>query len=183
MLPDATVVRLGHRQQRDKRITSHLGLTARALGAQHFVLCGDQDQNVLDTLDDVTNNFGGNFNSEHQSKPMKWLKRFANDGGQIIHLTMYGQPYEEITPEIPKDSPIAIVVGGAKVPGEIYKIANFNVSVGNQPHSEVAALALFMAEYMGGVAGSEHFSDAKLEIKPHPSGKVVIDHTEDSDTS
>ena len=114
---------------------------------------------------------------------MKWLKRFAKDGGQIIHLTMYGEPYDVVVPEIPRDSPIAIVVGGAKVPSEIYKIANFNVAVGHQPHSEVAALALFMAEYMGGVAGSEHFSGAKLEIKPHPSGKVVIDHTEDSDSS
>ena len=53
MRPDVTVVRLGHRQQRDKRITSHLGLTARALGANHFVLCGDDDQGVLDTLTDV----------------------------------------------------------------------------------------------------------------------------------
>ncbi len=35
-----SVLRLGHRRERDKRITSHLGLTARAFGAdarlQHY---------------------------------------------------------------------------------------------------------------------------------------------------
>ena len=31
--PRLSVLRLGHRRQRDKRITSHLGLTARAFGA------------------------------------------------------------------------------------------------------------------------------------------------------
>ncbi|HIC50899.1 MAG TPA: hypothetical protein EYP01_05595, partial [Candidatus Poseidoniales archaeon] len=30
--PRLSVLRLGHRRERDKRITSHLGLTARAFG-------------------------------------------------------------------------------------------------------------------------------------------------------
>ncbi|MCK7488956.1 MAG: hypothetical protein MZU79_00960 [Anaerotruncus sp.] len=35
-----------------------------------------------------------------------------------------------------------IVVGAEKVPPEIYQLADWNVAVGNQPHSEVAALAI-----------------------------------------
>ena len=101
MRANVTVVRLGHRQQRDKRITSHLGLTARAMGASHFVLCGDNDPSVLATLNDVTNNFGGDFTSEHQSKPMGWLKRFSKGGGRIVHLTMYGESYDSVTSSIP----------------------------------------------------------------------------------
>ena len=181
--PDITVVRLGHRQQRDKRITSHLGLTARAMGASHFVLCGDDDEKVLDTLADVTETFGGEFSAEHHAKPLGFLRHFAKQGGCIVHLTMYGEDFESATSTIPTDAPIAVVVGGAKVPGDIYKIANYNIAVGHQPHSEVAALALFMSEIMGGVAGAETFPGARLEVKPHPSGKVVIDHEEDSDTS
>ena len=181
--PDVTVVRLGHRHQRDKRITSHLGLTARAMGAHHFVLCGDDDQGVLDTLSDVTENFGGDFSSEHHPKPMGFLRHFAKQGGRIVHLTMYGESHDTITSDIPTDAPIAVVVGGAKVPGEIYKLADYNVAIGHQPHSEVAALALFMSELMGGVAGPEHFPGARLEIQSHPSGKVVIDRNEDSDSS
>ncbi|MDP6907013.1 MAG: hypothetical protein QF440_06305 [Candidatus Thalassarchaeaceae archaeon] len=183
MRANVTVVRLGHRQQRDKRITSHLGLTARAMGASHFVLCGDNDPSVLATLNDVTNNFGGDFTSEHQSKPMGWLKRFSKGEGRIVHLTMYGESYDSVTSSIPIDEPIAVVVGGAKVPGDIYKLADYNISVGNQPHSEVAALALFMGEMMGGVAGQENFPNARLEVQGHPSGKVVIDHSDGSPTS
>lgn len=178
-----TVVRLGHRSQRDKRITSHLGLTARAMGAEHFVLCGDQDENVLETLADVTTNFGGDFSAQHQSKPMSWLKHFSKEGGRIVHLTMYGEPHDVVSGNIPIDAPIAVVVGGAKVPGDIYKLADYNVSVGNQPHSEVAALAIFMNELLGGVAAQEHFKNARLEIQPHTSGKVVIDHSEGSASS
>ena len=181
--PEITVVRLGHRQQRDKRITSHLGLTARAMGATHFVLCGDDDEKVLETMEDVTETFGGNFTAEHHAKPLGFLRHFAKQGGQIVHLTMYGEDFESATSTIPTEAPIAVVVGGAKVPGEIYKLADYNIAVGHQPHSEVAALALFMSEIMGGVAGSEHFSGARLEVKPHPSGKVVIDHDDDSNAS
>ena len=181
--PEVTVVRLGHRQQRDKRITSHLGLTARAMGANHFVLCGDNDEGVLDTLSDVVENFGGKFTSEHQAKPMGYLRHFAKEGGRIVHLTMYGEAYDSVTNDIPTDAPIAVVVGGAKVPGEIYKLADYNVAVGHQPHSEVSALALFMSELLGGVAGPEQFAGARLEVRPHPSGKVVIDRKTDSDSS
>ena len=183
MRPDVTVVRLGHRHQRDKRITSHLGLTARAMGANHFVLCGDDDQGVLETLTDVTENFGGKFTSEHQPKPMGYLRHFSKQGGRIVHLTMYGEAYDSVANDIPTDAPIAVVVGGAKVPGEIYKLADYNVAVGHQPHSEVSALALFMSEMMGGVAGPEQFAGARLEVRPHPSGKVVIDRKTDSESS
>ena len=39
--PRISVLRLGHRIERDKRITSHLGLTARAFGADEIILSGD----------------------------------------------------------------------------------------------------------------------------------------------
>ncbi len=96
---------------------------------------------------------------------------------------MYGEPHDSISSQISLDAPIAVVVGGAKVPSDIYKLADYNVGIGNQPHSEVAALALFMNELMGEVAGQEHFKGARLEIEPHASGKVVIDHSEGSPTS
>jgi hypothetical protein len=40
-----------------------------------------------------------------------------------------------------------------------------------------------MAELMGGVAGPENFPGARLEVRPHPSGKVVVDHDDDSGSS
>ena len=44
--PYVSVLRLGHRRDRDKRITSHLGLTARAFGANE-ILCQEMMINLL----------------------------------------------------------------------------------------------------------------------------------------
>ena len=66
-----------------------------------------------------------------------------------------------------------IVVGGAKVPGEIYEMADWNVAVTSQPHSEVSALAVFLHElYMGEELGLE-FQGARLRIVPQSHGKLV----------
>jgi len=39
--PEVAVLRLGHRPGRDERMTTHVGLTARALGADRVVLAGE----------------------------------------------------------------------------------------------------------------------------------------------
>ncbi|MEM3019534.1 MAG: tRNA (cytidine(56)-2'-O)-methyltransferase, partial [Candidatus Bathyarchaeia archaeon] len=44
-----TVLRLGHRVGRDVRITTHVGLIARALGADGVVMSGQRDERVLET--------------------------------------------------------------------------------------------------------------------------------------
>jgi tRNA (cytidine56-2'-O)-methyltransferase len=50
--------------------------------------------------------------------------------------------------------------------------------VGNQPHSEVAALAITL-DRLQAASGKDalrtHFSDAKCEIIPHKAGKEVKD--------
>ena len=100
-------------------------------------------------------------NSDEESKPI------------IIHLTMYGEPFKEVIPNIPKDKPVVVVVGGAKVPGELFKVSDFNIAVGNQPHSEVAALALFLDSWTDGEGFNREFSEPQLVISPSKSGKDV----------
>ena len=73
-LPGLSVLRLGHRRERDKRITSHLGLTARAFGADEVVLAGEEDPSALETWRSVTERFGGSFNCRYETKPMAWLR-------------------------------------------------------------------------------------------------------------
>ena len=70
------------------------------MGAHHFVLCGDDDQGVLDTLSDVTENFGGDFSSEHHPKPMGFLRHFAKQRGPIIHLPMNSKYHDTNTSNI-----------------------------------------------------------------------------------
>ena len=59
-LPPVDVIRLGHRVDRDRRMTSHLGLTARALGANGMIIFGDHDPSIVETLSGVSERFGGN---------------------------------------------------------------------------------------------------------------------------
>ena len=172
------VLRLGYRKGRDPRITTHLALVARAMGADGFLLAGDEDKEMFENLNSVSKRFGGNLETEHVSG-MGYLKRHVANGGVAVHLTMYGEPFRKAIPKIRRDRPVVIVVGGAKVPGDVYKICQHNVSVGNQPHSEVAALALFMDAWFGESASERNFDDARLIIEGTNDGKLVHDMREE----
>ena len=171
------VLRLGHRKGRDPRITTHLALVSRAMGADSFVLAGDEDEKLFSNIHSVNERFGQGLSCRYEKSPMKMLREISNsskdDKPLIIHLTMYGEPFKQVIPNISKDKPIVIVVGGAKVPGEIFKISDYNIAVGNQPHSEVAALALFLDSWTDGEGFNREFSEPQLIISPSKTGKNV----------
>lgn len=186
-LPRLEVVRLGHRRDRDKRISSHLGLTARALGADGIVLCGDEDPSIIETWNNVSERFGGFFSTRYEPRPMAYLKSFKKGTkdrppGIIVHLTMYGEEVKEALPKIRRDRPVAFVVGGAKVPGELFTISNHNVAVGNQPHSEVAALAVALSQWHISVANQSRFKGGSIRVIPSREGKNVIEEQSTSDS-
>ncbi len=168
------VLRLGYRKGRDPRITTHLALVSRALGADGFLLAGDEDKEMFDNLNSVSDRFGGNLDTQHVSG-LGHLKKHIENGGVAVHLTMYGEPFRKAIPNIRRDKPVLIVVGGAKVPGDVYKLCQHNVAVGNQPHSEVAALALFMDAWFGESGSERTFEDARLVIEGVNRGKLVHD--------
>ena len=182
-LPHIGVLRLGHRRDRDKRITSHLGLTARAFGANEIHLAGEIDPSALETWNSVSKRFGGNFKCRYEEKPLSFLRRFSkgkgDESGTIIHLTMYGEPWKEALPKIDLDKPMMIVVGGTKVPGEVYRLADHNVSIGNQPHSEVAALAIFLDSLVGPIDDLSHFPDGEIRVIPNGIRKQVMTFEEE----
>ncbi len=173
-----SVLRLGHRRERDKRITSHLGLTARAFGADEVILAGEEDESALETWRSVSERFGGEFECRYEAKPMAWLRGFTRNGGNgqpgvIVHLTMYGEPWREAVGEITRDRPVVVVVGGTKVPGELFRLATHNVSVGNQPHSEVAALGVFLEAFVGDLP-EDHFAGGEIKVIPTADRKKVV---------
>lgn len=169
------VLRLGHRPQRDKRITTHVCLTARALGARAVHLA-EQDPSVTESVRDVARRFGGGFRMEHGTGWKRLLKDWKAAGGQVVHLTMYGRPLAEAVAKV-RDGPedVLVVVGAEKVPGDLYDLADHNVAVGNQPHSEVAALALLMDRLREGGWESDTFEDAEVEVVPSERGKTMRD--------
>ncbi len=169
------VLRIGHRPERDKRITTHVGLVARAFGADGFVLEGC-DENVMKSLIDVERRWGRMLEEiTCVDSGIKYAREWKRRGGEIIHLTMYGIHVDDIIDEIRisnKDK--LIVVGAEKVPREYYEIADYNVAIGNQPHSEVAALAVFLDRLFEGKEFAKKPINPKLIIVPSERGKKVI---------
>ena len=58
------VLRLGHRPDRDKRVTTHVALTARAFGAQG-IFVSTKDEELERSVRSVVKRFGGGFSSHH----------------------------------------------------------------------------------------------------------------------
>ncbi len=171
------VLRLGHRPARDKRITTHVGLTARAFGASGFLLADVDDRIVIEKIRDVCKRWGGkDFLLASGVPGVRYVKEWKVDGGTVVHLTMYGLHVDNIIDEL-RDSgkDILVVVGASKVPRIYYELADYNVAIGHQPHSEVAALAVFLDRLFNGKELHFIFPDAEICIEPSPKGKKVIE--------
>ncbi len=162
-----TVLRLGHRPARDKRVTTHVALTARVFGAD-AVLVSTRDLALERTIRDVVRRFGGSFRIE---TGVPWRRTLREWSGPKVHLTMYGLPIDDVLPRIPRDD-LLIAIGAEKVPRDVYDLVDFNVAVGNQPHSEVAALAVFLDRLQGG-RSLRGEPAARIRIRPNPRGKSV----------
>jgi len=160
------ILRLGHRAYRDKRITTHLALVARAFGADKIVLTGQRDEKLIGIVQKIVDKFGGNFSIIYEKDHISYLMNKKKEGFKIVHLTMYGLPFQEKIKNI--SGKLVVVVGGEKVPAEIYGAADYNLSVTSQPHSEVAALAVFLDHYF---SGKYKEFNGKIRIKPSAKGK------------
>jgi len=168
------VLRLDHRPVRDKRLTTHVLLAARALGADGATYTGERDPVLEETIGDVVADWGGSFSVEFAESWRKVVSAWRGEGGKVVHLTMYGLPLAEAIDAIRGDgSDKLVVVGGPKVPGDLYDLADWNVAVTSQPHSEVSALAIFLHELYEGRELSLPFEGARLKVVPRGRGKMV----------
>lgn len=176
--PEVAVLRLGHRPGRDDRMTTHIGLSARALGADRAILVG-RASGAAETVRDITERFGGPFEVEvvdsHRSIVRDWE-------GSIVHLTMYGERVQDVEADVRAahaEEPLLVVVGAEKVPFDVYEAADWNVGVTNQPHSEVAALAVFLNRLFDGRELDREWTDAEQQVVPQATGKRVVDADEE----
>lgn len=169
--PEVVVLRLGHRPGRDERTTTHVGLTARALGADRVVLPSAAGS-AVDTINDVTRQFGGPFVVETTDDPLSVLSAWD---GVIAHLMMYGEPIQDVVPIVraSNSSGLLVVVGAEKVPFAVYEHADWNIAVTNQPHSEIAALGVFLDRLFEGSELDQQWRDANKRVVPEPAGKTV----------
>ncbi len=175
------VLRIGHRPKRDKRVTTHVALVARAFGADGIYI-DRKDKKIIRKIKEVVEKWGGNFFIDVKENWKNFLKEWKKKG-KIVHLTMYGININDIIDRIREDvqgKNLIIVVGAEKVPRFVYEIADYNVAVGNQPHSEVGALAVFLDRYFKGKELEKEFKNARLKIIPQEKGKKVIKIDKDS---
>lgn len=167
------VLRLGHRTGRDDRISTHVGLTARQWGAEEIVFSGEKDDNMLESQRDIIDRWGGDIELRYTEEWKKEIKEFE---GLKVHLTMYGEKIEEKLDELKQEyqqaGDILVIVGAEKVDRWVYENVDCNLSVGNQPHSEIAALAVFLDRLQEGDIKAS-FEDAEIEVEPSEDRKLT----------
>ncbi len=174
-LKSVKVVRVGHRYVRDYRTLTHLCLVSRALGAEAIYLEEVEDE-LLKTVAEVNRTWGGDFRVLQGS----WKRLFSEakaEGRAVVHLTMYGSPLQDKVAELGRRGTFLLAVGGPKVPGEVYRLADYNLAVTSQPHSEIAALAITIHELQKGEELKKVFGDYRLRIVPSATGKQVEQKT------
>lgn len=174
-----SVLRIGHRFVRDDRVTTHIALVARALGCDRIFM-SEVDKSIRSTMDEIIKRWGGRyFNIEIIENWKSIIKRWKNGGGKIVHLTMYGLNIDELIDELRNCDKLLVVVGASKVPKELYQVSDYNVAIGNQPHSEIAALAICLDRIFNGKELTMQFDDAKIRIVPSPDEKKVLNNSRD----
>lgn len=166
------VLRIGHRLVRDDRVTTHAALVSRAFGAERIYMTGI-DQSVKETVESVGKRWGGGFTVEIVDSWKEVARSWKKNGGKIAHLTMYGVNIDDAVAKVRKEDDILVIIGAEKVPREAYEMADYNIAVGNQPHSEIAALAIFLDRLHEGKQFRQEFSGGRLRVVPTEKGKKV----------
>jgi len=172
------VLRWGHRPIRDARLTTHVALAARALGANGIIISDIQDPKIEETIQKINLNWGGKFSFKMGTKWQTALKEWKAKGGIVVHLTAYGENIQtsNVLERIRKTGKnVMLIVGSQKVPREFYtkQVSDYNVAIGNQPHSECASLAVFLDRYFQGKELAKNFRNAKVRIIPQQRGKKL----------
>jgi tRNA (cytidine56-2'-O)-methyltransferase len=170
-----SVLRIGHRLVRDDRVTTHAALVARAFGADLIYMTGI-DQSVNETVASISKRWGGKFRVEVIQDWKNLAKAWKKEGGKVVHLTMYGINIDDMTERLSKENKVLVIIGAEKVPHEVFELADFNISISNQPHSEIAALAIFLDRIFRGKQFKNTFVGAKLRIAPTKKGKKVYEN-------
>ncbi len=166
------VVRIGQRLVRDDRVTTHVALVSRGFGAERIYMT-EINPEIKDTIEKINTTWGGNFKVEFIEKWKPIVKKKKDEGFKIVHLSMYGEKISDAQEKIRDEDNLLIVVGAEKVPRDIYELADYNVGVGNQPHSEISALAILLDRIQEGKQFEKEFPNAKRKIIPTKNGKNV----------
>ncbi|MFH1391245.1 MAG: tRNA (cytidine(56)-2'-O)-methyltransferase [Candidatus Diapherotrites archaeon] len=173
MVKEIVVLRYGHRHVRDYRVTSHCCLVARAFGADKVEIIGEKDESIENTVNTMNKQWGKGANVEFFESWRKRITYYKKKGFTSVHLTMYGLPVQETEQELRSKDKLLVIIGSQKVEKEVYEMSDYNVSVTLQPHSEIAAMAVFLDRIQEGKELVKKFTGAKIYVEPVAKGKKV----------
>ncbi|MBI4210396.1 MAG: tRNA (cytidine(56)-2'-O)-methyltransferase [Candidatus Diapherotrites archaeon] len=173
MPKEVIVLRYGHRHVRDYRVTSHCCLVARAFGADKIEIVGEQDTAIERTVSEMNERWGSGARVEFVGSWNERLAHYNKLGFTSVHLTMYGVPIQDAEKGLAGKDKLLVIIGSQKVEREVYEKSDYNVSITLQPHSEIAALAVFMDRIFDGQELSRIFPKAKIAVEPRNKGKKV----------
>jgi tRNA (cytidine56-2'-O)-methyltransferase len=151
------------------------------LGASGFIMADIADSKVKETVDKIMEAWGGDFQFEMGKSWKSAVKEWRANNGVTVHLTAYGENIQtsdvmERIKATKKD--VLVIVGSQKVPAGFFSaaVSDFNVAVGNQPHSEASSLAVFLDHFFEGrELSGEFIQNKKKKIVPQVRGKRVVD--------
>ena len=172
------VLRWGHRP-RDKRVTTHVALIARAFGASGIIITDARDEKIESAVKRVIENWGGDFFIQMGEPWKNVVTEWKSRNGIVVHLSAYGenvQTSDVMHRIISTERNMLVIVGSQKVPSEFFQsqVSDFNVAVGNQPHSECSSLAVFLDRLFKGEELAREFKGSRLSIAPQKHGKKML---------
>ncbi|MBU0662681.1 MAG: tRNA (cytidine(56)-2'-O)-methyltransferase [Candidatus Diapherotrites archaeon] len=174
---EVVVLRYGHRAVRDYRVTSHCCLVARAFGADKIIIAGEADPVIKERINAISAKWGGKFKVEFTESWKDTLRAHQKKGFYAVHTTMYGLGLQDEAEELRKAKKLLVIIGSQKVERVVYEMADLNVAVTSQPHSEIASLAVLLHEYFSGKELGFAFNGAKTRIVPDAHGKNIVNNT------
>jgi len=143
---------------------------ARSFGAEGIIFSGQEDKGLIESIQRIVEKWGGSFEVKYEKNWKKVVKEFKSQDYYVVLLTMYGINLPDIIDKIKNKPNLLVIVGSEKIPGEVYDLCDAQVAVGNQPHSEIAALAVFLDGYYQGKELKIKFN-GKIKIIPQAKGK------------
>jgi len=138
-----------------------------------------KDESIQRSMRKVVETWGGPFNLQVGPSWKASISEWKAKDGLVVHLTVYGENIQtsNVIQRIQATRKnVLVIVGSRKVPSKFFsrEISDFNVAVGNQPHSECSGLAVFLDRFFEGKELAKKFKTAKLQIIPRKHGKKVV---------
>ena len=66
------------------------------------------------------------------------------------------------------------MVGAEKVPPWVFELSDYNIAIGNQPHSEVAALSVALSKIYDNVY-NQNFEGGEVKVIPSSERRNMVD--------